>query len=181
MMEETASWPHRAHVERAVKAIGMGHAREFTYDVIEQAYPPVSMEGGFLGMFRAMSLAAGGNRPEPVMTSMDRFKTFLAREGYCISSDRPWDRAYTVSRKGEICRPCEGIGKRMVVDQDQEGYRLGASISPIATLTCSLVTCQACQGRGYVPAAGDPAARFGDHSASDAWIAAKHQQRGSPP
>lgn len=177
---EISSWGLRGHIEGLIKSMPLGHRCRVGYSQVSLAYPHVGPDGSMLGAFQAIALAANGNRPEPIMTPFDRFKTFLAREGYVISFDNPVAELFEIERGREKCGHCRGWGKRQHVDIGPEGPTEGPGDDASATVSWSIQPCQPCGGRGYLPASGDPDARFGDHSASDAWIAAQNRKRTAP-
>lgn len=170
---EVDSWNYRRTIEQKIKALELGQIIRFSFETIRKAYPARG-DDPFIA-----ALSSGKNRPEPVMTSEDRFCTFLAQEGFVVAAKDMIDAFYAVERGRQKCGKCRGDGRIYSPEPLSWAERTAVRQRESCELSLKPAPCQNCGGRGYLPAAGDPAARFGDHSASDAWIA-RNLKRAAP-
>lgn len=167
------NFPLRYQIEQTTGELKANQAVQYTRVQLEEAFPPT---GGFYehALMRAMALANGGNRPEPVMSTEDQVRQFAARGGLNVVFS-PMDGHATFEPKRAACEKCHCVGKVQLYDRPARAMRAPPGFA-VAKITSEIVTCDACDGLGYVRAPSDPKARFGDHSASDDWIARKSRQ-----
>lgn len=158
----------RAQFEGVADSLKIDQAVRFDRHQMAEAYPPIGMD-----MFKALALARGGNRPEPVMNTIDQVRQFCARHGL-EPSFSPMDGSVTIRPKAKDCGTCHG--RKKVQQYERVNPRLPMTRST-RMVKFELVDCPTCAGVGWSRAPGDPDARFGNHSASDAWIAARRHER----
>lgn len=139
MREDTQ---RRFALVRQLLAMPYGDAQRISRDLAEQAWPPTgdadrSMEGAF----RAMALAAGGNRPEESRTTIERIIYDLGESFYV--EQHPITLDYEIVRKLSHCPNCHGAG--VYFEQKLDTARLTPrsfeSISPTSTVSSVQRTC----------------------------------------
>lgn len=164
----------RDDFESGMLAMKLGQAFRLNRRHIEEAWP---MIGGDLR--KALSLDRAGNRPEPVMTSEERLRQFCARNGLKLTFDRLGQHA-DAEHIREQCPECKGakLIRRIVPSAEERMAPSFAGNPGEEFVTMETIDCPVCSARGWVPAKGDPNARFGDWSAVDAWLARKAAERG---
>lgn len=153
----------RYEIETLADSLKVGQAVRYDRHKIADAYPPMGMD-----YIRALVIEENGNRPEPVMTTEDQVRQFCARQGLVLFFN-PLDGSVTFRPMTIRCTTCCGSGK--VQQLERTPRKISSLFSSVATINFKIADCETCGGLGQIRAPGDPYARFGDHSASDAWIA----------
>lgn len=156
-------------IRECVRSLKPGQAVNFSRHLVEEKFKPRGQN-----LLQALALASGGNRPEPVQTSMDVFKEFLAKHGCELWHENLLDSKITVKRKTKICPTCGGRG----IVQMFHTSGMGISSDPgVSTVEIETENCQKCDGNGAVGADPDYDYRSGDYDASDGWIREKYGDR----
>lgn len=159
----------RSRIEETVLGMNLGERVGFAIGDVESAYPATGMN-----LMHAIALDRGGNRPEPAMSSDDHLRQFCARNGFDVWRD-DFNHRYEVERRRVACACCGGRRLRPQVESVPQ-VRPDGSLG-LVNVAMQYLRCEHCSGSGSSAWSGDPDARFGDHSASDAWIARKRLER----
>jgi hypothetical protein len=126
-----ASKLHRMHYGQVDKLKGHN---------VESAWPPTGdYDKSDLGFFRAMSLAAGGNRPEESLTTMERIERDLDDSFHV---EKNWDGDYVFRRRLADCPRCRGAGSYKRIPA--AAYSLTAPVGAIPmdeVVTIEVVKC----------------------------------------
>lgn len=125
------------------RLMGMRYGRSVVIDRsdVQKAWPPTGdHDNSDLGVFRAMALAAGGNRPEDSYTTEERISNDLDKS---FTWDmQPWDGNYVFHRKVSACPKCKGQGSYQAYDETVSPlFDLSASVPMDETITVKTVTC----------------------------------------
>lgn len=169
----TDNLEYRSVIENTLPQLAKGQAVMFDAFFVADAYPPLGMD-----LFSVMTLEFGGNRPEPVQTTEDRFREKCERLG--LSLRQSWEPSgapvWLVYRDPVRCEKCRG-GAQQISRQPtlRSGYE--PQVDQI-TATVTLEPCSVCEGTVTVAKPHDDTIRHGDYSASDAWIERQKAARG---
>lgn len=125
------------------RLMGMSYGRSVVIERsdVQKAWPPTGdHDRSDLGFFRAMALAAGGNRPEDSYTTEERIANDLDKS---FTWDvKPWDGNYVFHRKMSFCPKCKGQGSYQACDETASPlFDPRASVSMTDTITVKSVQC----------------------------------------
>lgn len=160
------------NVTSQLTSMKVGYRIAISMRDLAKTFPPVG-----LCAFSAMSLAFNGNRPEPAQSTEDRAREFAAHNGLSVTFD--FQRSEAIFEQlGARCPLCGGRGQLVRADNFKISRAPMRTEVPVRLASkMRLEQCPTCEGSGQIKNPGDPLARFGDYSDSDAWIASRDFQR----
>jgi len=104
-------------------AMKYGDRRQIAANIVDKAWPPTGdYDRSEAAFFKAMALAAGGNRPEESYTTMERINNDLD-DSFRVERD-PIHGHYVFHRRLSACPLCRGDGVYKVWEETQ--------VSPLA-------------------------------------------------
>lgn len=99
----------RFSLAHGLLAMKYGDTRQLTANIVDKAWPPTGdYDRSEAGFFKAMALAAGGNRPEESYTTMERINNDLDNS-FLVERDQ-LSGGYSFHRRLSACPRCRGAG-----------------------------------------------------------------------